>query len=234
MAMKMPKLPKPVFVIVHEGVHPFGHVQVLHEPPLGSQPVGVNPEQVLFGLLGSRTVGMPEQLDEQLVFTLNLPPREPPPGLRKITVVCDETVPTTIPLSFLMGCLTTSFASTFSAWSRSFFSCSWVISLSSSALEGLIEGVFDSHPINNTGMIAITSFDRLQHITYLLWLANALVRRLVHPCIRLRDRHPTCGGHPPRRWADGERMRASGPIDWLVSPPTAERCPSLDTDERLL
>src|SRR6266581_2658314 len=109
--MKMPKLPKPVFVVVYEGGHQFGHVQVLHEPPLGSQPIGVCPEHVLFGLLGFRTVGMPEQLDEQLVFTLNLPPREPPPALRKTTVVCDETVPTTIPLSFLMGCVTTSFAS---------------------------------------------------------------------------------------------------------------------------
>ena len=80
MAIKTPKLPKPVFVVVHVQVQPAGHVQALHEPLLGSQPVG--PEHVLLGLLGSRTVGIPEQLDEQLVFTLNLPPPKPPPRLR--------------------------------------------------------------------------------------------------------------------------------------------------------
>ena len=72
--MKEPKLPNPVFVVVHVQVHPFGHVQLLHEPLLGSQPVVVFPEHVLLGLPGSSTVGMPEQLEEQLVFTLNLPP----------------------------------------------------------------------------------------------------------------------------------------------------------------
>ena len=80
MAIKMPKLPKPVFVVVHEQVHPAGHVQAVQDPLLGSQPVG--PEHVLLGLLGSRTVGIPEQLDEQVVFTLNLPRPKPPPDLR--------------------------------------------------------------------------------------------------------------------------------------------------------
>jgi hypothetical protein len=117
---------------------------------------------------------MPVQLEEQLVFTLNLPPPKPPPGLRKITVVCDETVPTTSPLSFLIGCLTTSFCSTLSALARSFFSCSGVRSLSSSVPEELGGGVFDWHPTTNTAKTIIaTSFEMLDSIAFLLCTVDA-------------------------------------------------------------
>jgi hypothetical protein len=161
MAMNPPKLPNPVLVVVHVHVQPFAQVHVLHEPPLGSQPSGVFPEHVLLGLLGSSTVGTPEQTDEQVVFTLNRPPPKRLPGLRKITLVCDEVVPMTSPASFMIGCLTTSFASTLSASASSIVSCSAVISRSSSVTEESFDSVLDWHPIASAARIMTTrSFEK--------------------------------------------------------------------------
>lgn len=180
-AIKIPELPKPVFVKVHVPEHELSSWP--GSKSLGVPPHSVHPARQEHPIAFT----FPLQVLTHWLLTLNLPP--PKLGLRKMIVVSDVIVPMTSPFGFLRGCVSGAFFSTLSAFSRSFFSCSGLKSLSSSTVEELGEVFFDWHPTINAIRVTVTvSFKMLHNITVLPVFSGRLTAYLIYRRIRVSDK----------------------------------------------